>query len=83
MSVFKIQSKFDIDIFSVLVLILKFHDHLFNMLDIVAKCTFICKDNLVQKNTALIYVKFMHVTKHITCIIHFNFCLHILAKACE
>lgn len=37
MSVFKIQSKFDIDIFSVLVLILKFHDHLFNMFDIVSK----------------------------------------------
>lgn len=36
-SVYKIQSKFDIDIFSVLVLILKFHDHLFNMFVIVSK----------------------------------------------
>lgn len=36
-SVFKFQSKFDIDIFSVLVLILKFHDHLFNMCVIVSK----------------------------------------------
>lgn len=64
MSVFKIQSKFDIDIFSVLVLILKFHDHLFNMFDIVSKMHCIHKTYVKSsKKKALIYVKFMHVTK--------------------